>query len=282
MAQKQQTSLDNLMMTFADLNATGKSSFKGPALKDVKTVNPNQQKSAFQPSQKARDWSSLEQSLESVFSVQDIKVNNAMQLPFQPQFAKTKVEEKTFNDDDDDEFSDFVGPSTTQTAPNAGIGSRLATFQDESPVHQFKAKPPDWTSTGQDHFSIQPKVVKDVQDNDQDDDDFGDFAAPVIKPAEPVKTSFFDPSSIPKGSLDISIAPQPLPSTPKAPIFNLPIETKPDIIPKLTTLPLQPALNTSSNDKYSALRDFFTDDNAEQQTSSLPVLESSNVVRYHF
>ena len=304
MAQKQQNSLDNLMMTFADLNATGKSSFKGPALKDVKKVNHTQKSSAFQPSQKARDWSSLEQSLESVFSVQDqVKNCPATQLPFQPQFANVQ-QPKVEENNDDDEFSDFVGPSTSQTVsvPNAGIGSRLATFQDESPVHQFKAKPPDWTSTGQDYFSspisIQPnnsenfvgfpEVAKDIQDNDNDEeDDFGDFAAPVTKPAEPIKTLFpaFDPPSIP-----ISIAPQPLsqfevqPSAPKVqappPIFNLPIETKPAIIPKTTILPLQPALNTNSNDKYSALRDFFTDDSGtpEQQTSSLPVLESSNVI----
>ena len=36
---------------------------------DVKVQKSNV--ASFQPSQKARDWSSLEQSLESVFSVQD-------------------------------------------------------------------------------------------------------------------------------------------------------------------------------------------------------------------
>ena len=51
------------------------SSFKSPALKDVKIQKSNV--ASFQPSQKARDWSSLEQSLESVFSVQDQqKVSN--------------------------------------------------------------------------------------------------------------------------------------------------------------------------------------------------------------
>ena len=68
MAQK--NSIDNLMMTFADLSASNKgSSFKGPALKDVKVQKSNV--ASFQPSQKARDWSSLEHSLESVFSAQD-------------------------------------------------------------------------------------------------------------------------------------------------------------------------------------------------------------------
>ena len=302
MAQK--NSLDNLMMTFADLNATGKSSFKGPALKDVKKVVNNNQKSssAFQPSQKARDWSSLEQSLESVFSVNDLAPAQATQLPFQPQFSAT----------DDDEFSDFVGPSTTQTIPNAGIGSRLATFQDESPVHQFKAKPPDWTSptTGQDQFASsfsiqQPSVsqssnfvgFQDVQENDDDDDDFGDFAAPAVAKPEPVKTfPAFDLPSIPKGPVELKSESFKLPidnspqlqvqsSTPQVvpsfeiqsnPIFNMPSEPKPTSIPK--TLPLQPSLNTNSNDKYSALRDLLMDDSStlEPQTSSLPVLESSS------
>ena len=75
MAQKPpQNSLDNLMKTYADLNSSGKSSFKGPALKDVKVQKSSA--TAFQPSQKARDWSSLEQSLESVFSVQDRQQNH--------------------------------------------------------------------------------------------------------------------------------------------------------------------------------------------------------------
>ena len=55
------------------------SSFKSPALKDVKIQKSNV--ASFQPSQKARDWSSLEQSLESVFSVQDQqKVSNFINL----------------------------------------------------------------------------------------------------------------------------------------------------------------------------------------------------------
>ena len=80
MAQK--NSLDNLMMTFADLSASNKgSSFKGPALKDVKIQKSTA--ASFQPSQKARDWSSLEQSLESVFTVQDKQtVSNSLKIYF--------------------------------------------------------------------------------------------------------------------------------------------------------------------------------------------------------
>ena len=70
MAQrKSQNSIDNLMMAYADLSTGGKgSSFKGPALKDVKIQKS--EAPSFKPSQKSRDWSSLEQSLESTFSVQ--------------------------------------------------------------------------------------------------------------------------------------------------------------------------------------------------------------------
>ena len=80
MAQK--NSLDNLMMTFADLSASNKgSSFKGPALKDVKIQKSTA--ASFQPSQKARDWSSLEQSLESVFTVQDKQtVSSSLKIYF--------------------------------------------------------------------------------------------------------------------------------------------------------------------------------------------------------
>ena len=63
-----------------DLFLNQGSSFKSPALKDVKIQKSNV--ASFQPSQKARDWSSLEQSLESVFSVQDQqKVSNFINLP---------------------------------------------------------------------------------------------------------------------------------------------------------------------------------------------------------
>ena len=45
------------------------------------------------------------------------------------------------DDDDEEEFSDFVAPSQM-------IGSRLASIQDESPVHNFK------------HFWIQRSISK--------------------------------------------------------------------------------------------------------------------------
>ena len=332
MAQKPpQNSLDNLMKTYADLNSTGKSSFKGPALKDVKVQKSSV--TAFQPSQKARDWSSLEQSLESVFSVQDRQQQKQSQLPFQPQFQSVQPNQV----EEEDEFSDFVGPNN---ASNAGIGTRLATFQDESPVHQFKPKPPD----PQPARVVQPMQnfagFPDVQD---DEDDFGDFAAPIppvapissvapmasnasiapsvasvtpmasVAPIAPVAqvASFapvntgpikplpnFTNPSIPKdsplelqpnisssvnSSLDFANI-QPIPLN----ISNAPkIEIKPnlkmpEIVKSPTSVkpslnPLQPTLNTNSNDKYSALRDLLMDDNPldqAEQHKSLPVLES--------
>ena len=88
MAQrKSQNSIDNLMMAYADLSTGGKgSSFKGPALKDVKIQKS--EAPSFKPSQKSRDWSSLEQSLESAFSVQQnlSQQQQPQVLPFQPQF----------------------------------------------------------------------------------------------------------------------------------------------------------------------------------------------------
>ena len=61
--------LDNLMMAYADLSGgkKGGSSFKGPALKDVKVEKP--QGPSYKPSQKSRDWTSLEQNLEDAFVI---------------------------------------------------------------------------------------------------------------------------------------------------------------------------------------------------------------------
>ena len=117
MAQK--NSLDNLMMTFADLSAANKgSSFKGPALKDVKIQKSTA--ASFQPSQKARDWSSLEQSLESVFTAQD-KQPQSQPQPFQ--FVQPQIQPQNNNfisqNVEDDEFDDFVGPSSTQNSIEA-------------------------------------------------------------------------------------------------------------------------------------------------------------------
>ena len=52
----------------------------------------------------------------------------------------------------------------------SAVGSRLASFQEESPVHKFKPK------------AIESGMSKiDTIDDNDDDDDFGDFAAPVGK-----------------------------------------------------------------------------------------------------
>ncbi len=66
MASKSKSSLDSLMMSYTDLSAPSRAStFKGPALKDVK-VN-KQVAPSFKPSDKSRDWSTLAQNLENAF-----------------------------------------------------------------------------------------------------------------------------------------------------------------------------------------------------------------------
>lgn len=218
-------SLDKIMMAYADLTSNPKgSSFKGPALKDVqvkKSSGPS-----FQPSQKARDWSSLEQSLESAFGTTN-----------------------------EDEFSDFVGPTP--------VGTRLATFQAESPVHLFKPTQNSVTF---------PSTL--------DDDDFGDFAAPPPLPPPPkaqaipqpssflaqstknnyvasvLPPSFFPPKDISKPFFNPVVAhepPIPFPSI----ASDSPLSAAPSrVIPNPPVVP--PVKVQSNSDKYSALRDLLS------------------------
>ena len=196
MAQKNsQNSLDNLMMAYADLSGGAKgSSFKGPALKDVKVQKP--QGPSFKPSQKARDWSSLEQSLESAFS------SNQQSLPStQDEWGDfTEISQTTSTNDD--EFSDFVTPNTPQVQ-NQTIGSRLASIQDESPVHNFKPKPASSISQFQQNspqmfadfqgLSLNPQnpisssSISSPPEQNIEDDDFGDFTGPSVMMSPPAK-----------------------------------------------------------------------------------------------
>ena len=83
--------LNDLMMAFTDLNATNKSSgagvgFKGPAMKDVKVEKSTGP--SFQPSQKARDWSSLAQNLEDAFVLNSSTSNKSDTAPsFRTRYA---------------------------------------------------------------------------------------------------------------------------------------------------------------------------------------------------
>ena len=87
--------INDLMMAFTDLNATNKSSgaggvgFKGPAMKDVKVEKSTGP--SFQPSQKARDWSSLAQNLEDAFVLNSSTSNKSETAPsFRARYAHTK------------------------------------------------------------------------------------------------------------------------------------------------------------------------------------------------
>ena len=81
--------INDLMMAFTDLNATNKSSgagFKGPAMKDVKVEKSTGP--SFQPSQKARDWSSLAQNLEDAFVLNSSTSNKSDTAPsFRARYA---------------------------------------------------------------------------------------------------------------------------------------------------------------------------------------------------
>ena len=117
---------------------------------------------------------------------------------------------KKIDEDDDDEFSEFV-------VSNQMIGSRLASIQDESPVHNFKPKNMQqnheseiWSDPSSTVFSdfqglnlsqsavLPPpsnvQTVSSIQNEPEgdDDDDFGDFTAPP--PVIPINTT----TNIPK------------------------------------------------------------------------------------
>lgn len=71
--------MDSLMMAYADLKEQSKgSSFKGPALKDVKVAKT--QAPTFKVSTKSRDWSSLSQNLEDAFVTNDQRTTKVPQV----------------------------------------------------------------------------------------------------------------------------------------------------------------------------------------------------------
>ena len=144
--------IDDLMMSFADLNSTKKGpGFKGPAMKDVKVeraAGPS-----FQPSQKARDWRAFDQNLESVFGsscsssaapppqphllppqvTSALPPNPALvqMSPLQPVFGSGPSQNQNHGQGDGDDWGDFqafstsssVVPSPSSTA-NQSIGCR--------------------------------------------------------------------------------------------------------------------------------------------------------------
>ena len=308
MAQKNsQNSLDNLMMAYADLSGGAKgSSFKGPALKDVKVQKS--QGPSFKPSQKARDWSSLEQSLESAFSS-----NQQQSLPStQDEWGDfTEISQSTSTNDD--EFSDFVTPNTPQIQ-NQTIGSRLASIQDESPVHNFKPKPassiPQFQQKSPQMFadfqglSLNPQnlvsssSISSPPEQNIEDDDFGDFTGPSVMMSPPTQnkdltstipsftpqvpvqaakipdsfadfSNFASEPSVPSGPIQSNPAPITFPSPPK--ISSNSISLKPISDLNIQSIPttLQPKNVQAQQDRYSALRDIFGPTEPSEEPSNI-------------
>jgi len=212
------SSLDDLMLAYTDLSAPaakgpGGHGFKGPPVKDIRREAPSK---VFQHSTKARDWRTLDQSLESAFSAGPVLNLAAPTIPFtaQPQLlggggsgsgiSPVQNQNKSNDIDEWGEFQDFSAapPSNCNTMPSIShppppanthtsqtVGCRLASFQDESPVHRFKnqtsvpaphnipVKIPNFSAPPL--FQVQPKSqpssIIDL------DDEFGDFAVPTTR-----------------------------------------------------------------------------------------------------
>ena len=217
------SSLDDLMLAYTDLSVSAKGhgqGFKGPPVKDIRREAPSQ---VFQHSSKARDWKTLDQSLEAAFGASPLQTaaGPPAALAFTPQpqllgVGQSAHGQGTQGNSDFDEwgdFQDFKAPascvsnttslleniqiSAPPTHTSQTVGCRLASFQDESPVHRFKSaqpaavppphnipvKIPNFAPTlslqkplayphPQANSKSQPNSILDL------DDEFGDFAVP--------------------------------------------------------------------------------------------------------
>ena len=264
MAQQKGNALDDLMMSYADLNASKVgSTFKGPALKDVRVEKPSGP--SYQSSQKARDWSTLAQNLEDAFVTQPTQSS----LPPQPLFATGPQPPQPEHDDwgDFQDFSQNEPQSSQSLPPTLQPTSQPYNFTQQGPIfgqQQLSGPIPDKDTTS---FNIPSQV------NEEEDDDFADFVAArpaakkvdLIPHSEPVVGSrlatfqvesplhHFKQSEIkPNKSGDLDFAssqPQPFP-----------------------TITLEP----KSDDKYSALRDAFSDFNSEPTNQKLEEVQQES------
>ena len=141
------SNLDDLMLSYADLNSNNRArGFKGPAVKDIKQAEHKAAK--YEPSTKARDWKSLDQSLESAFSVSS---PNGVQQQMRPTFVNpigdvgqffnanqnNAPSQKSIIDDDWGDFQSPTGLSNT-TLNN----SFSASNQKQPPIMNSAYKPP--------------------------------------------------------------------------------------------------------------------------------------------
>eukprot|EP00092_Neocalanus_flemingeri_P015736 GFUD01017035.1.p1 GENE.GFUD01017035.1~~GFUD01017035.1.p1 ORF type:complete len:888 (+),score=267.46 GFUD01017035.1:54-2666(+) len=221
------SSLDELMLAYTDLSAPVKGhgqAFKGPPVKDIRREAPSQ---VFQHSNKARDWKTLDQSLESAFGAAPVQTAApAAALAFTPQqqllgmpqqqLLGLPLQVQSCEFDEWGEFQDFKAQSSSNPASllsaqppppthtSQAVGCRLASFQDESPVHRFKTvqpagvppppgvPPPHNIPVNIPNFSAPPlslqKPLPFLQLNCKKsqpssildlDDEFGDFAVPT-------------------------------------------------------------------------------------------------------
>ena len=234
---KKQSQLDNLMMTYADISggnkgSGGASSFKGPALKDVKiekSLGPT-----YKTSQKSRDWSTLSQNLEDAFvasspatkSLPHRNTNPVVSnVAFRPQAAlcTSQIANQQVSNAQDDEwgdFQDFSGKNVfTQKTPTA-----IVNFQ-----HNVVPSPVLTSSIPSSNLflsnELSPKVTMPPL-SASDDDDFADFvtAAPSASNSKIAPLPSFNVQTLTPFSQDISTY-QPTPPSSHASNINQPNES---------------------------------------------------------
>jgi len=214
------SALDDFMLACSDLSGSSRrQGFKGPPVKDIRREAPKQ---VFQTSNKSRDWRAFDQNLENAFGAPSQMQQLAPLAPanVQPTLAPARFQPVNAHASDvGDDWGDFQafsgsGPTSAPPAPvdqSQSIGCRLASLQDESPVHRFRnvqltAAPVAHPIQSQiktlqpQQASMQLQMSSNLGQSsmsqnknhmfpqsksepnsllDLDDDDFGDFASPV-------------------------------------------------------------------------------------------------------
>ena len=144
------------------------------------------------------------------------------------------------------------------------IGSRLATFQEESPIHRFKANIP----VAVDNPSLLEGPNKDQVITEDNDDDFGDFASARHNVITSSNTNTF-PISLDR--------PHSVANT------NNPFLTHSDVrgsntdnsfVTSFTASPVLQPISSTHDDKYSAFRNAFSDDHSTNKSDT--IIDESN------
>jgi len=326
------SALDDLMLAYTDLSAPAKGhgqGFKGPPVKDIRREAPSK---VFQHSNKARDWKTLDQSLESAFGAAPANMQSStasLAFTAQPQLLGTAPVGPGHNTDMDEwgDFQDFSAPPPPSNHPvnlldnipfsappsthtSQTVGCRLATFQDESPVHRFKNVAPAPVPAPHNipvkipNFSAPPLTLPRPPSHSHKsrpssildfDDEFGDFAVPTTRSFTSLTSPNISLASTKSFSSTFPID-QPMQPMPKLqntfpidrPISisnTFPID-KPVSVNKTfsidqpiaasSTAVAFPPLAPSNADKYSALRMFL--DEPEEPPTKLVESVSQDVM----